>query len=96
MYNLPQCRGGSTGRAPVSKTGIRGFESLTRAPVLFAALFLSACTSTVTVTCPAVTEWTPGQQLEAIEEIQQLPPGSILVEFLLDYSEMREKLRACQ
>jgi hypothetical protein len=57
---------------------------------------LAGCTSTVTVTCPAVTEWTPGQQLEAIEEIQQLPPGSILVEFLLDYSEMREKLRACQ
>jgi hypothetical protein len=44
----------------------------------------------------AIREWTPGQQAEAAEEILALPPGSILVEMMLDYAETRAKLRACQ
>jgi hypothetical protein len=65
----------------------------------YAAILLLAvagCTSVPVAVCPAVREWTPGQQAEAAEEILALPPGSILVEMMLDYAETRAKLRACQ
>ena len=64
--------------------------------LLLAAGLLNACVRTVTVTCPAVTEWTPGQQAEAADKLLALPPGSILTEMMLDYAQLRDKLRACQ
>lgn len=64
---------------------------------LIAANFaLAACTSVPVAVCPSVREWTPGQQAEAAEEILALPPGSILVEMMIDYAELRAKLRACE
>lgn len=68
-----------------------------RAALLFcAALTLVGCTSVPVAVCPAVVDYTPGQQLEAVDEILALPPGSILERMLLDYHELREKLKVCQ
>jgi hypothetical protein len=64
---------------------------------LFPALLaISACTSTVTVTCPAPVSYTPGQQAEAADELLALPPGSILTQMMIDYGALRAKLRECQ
>jgi hypothetical protein len=68
----------------------RGFYILT---ALFAT---TACTSTVTVTCPAPAVYSPGMQAEAAEEILALPPGSILTQMMIDYGALRAKLRECQ
>jgi hypothetical protein len=57
---------------------------------------LVACTSTVTVTCPAPVVYTPGQQAEAADELLALPPGSILTQMMIDYGTLRAKLRECQ
>jgi hypothetical protein len=60
------------------------------------ALLLSACTSTVTVTCPAPVVYSPGMQAEAADELLALPPGSILTQMMIDYGQLRAKLRECQ
>jgi hypothetical protein len=57
---------------------------------------LAACTSTVTVTCPAPVVYTPGQQAEAADELLALPAGSILTQMMIDYGALRAKLRECQ
>ena len=59
-------------------------------------LFLQGCTSVPVAVCPAVVNYTPGQQDEAAGELLALPPGSILTQMLLDYHELREKLKVCQ
>lgn len=54
------------------------------------------CSRAVTVACPHPTEWTEGQQAEAADELLTLPPGSVLVDMMLDYARERAALRACQ
>ena len=63
--------------------------------LLPALLATSACTSVPVAVCPAVVDYTPGQQSEAADELLALPPGSILTQMLLDYHELREKLKTC-
>lgn len=61
-----------------------------------AAFALSGCTTTIVAHCPAIVPYTKGQQAEAHDELLALPPGSILPQFMLDYGELRERLRACK
>lgn len=59
-------------------------------------LGLAGCTTTTVAVCPAIVDYTPGQQDEAADELLVLPPGSIITQMLLDYGELRNRLRACQ
>jgi hypothetical protein len=57
---------------------------------------LAGCSTTPVPQCIAIVPYTPGQQAEAADEIMALPAGSILEQMILDYGELRAKLRACQ
>lgn len=58
-------------------------------------LAIAACSTTPVPQCPAIVPYTPGQQAEAADEILALPAGSILEQMILDYGELRAKLREC-
>lgn len=45
--------------------------------------------------CPPVVEYSRVFQAQAAEEVQALPEGSAVVEFLVDYAVMRDQARAC-
>ncbi len=46
--------------------------------------------------CPPVVEYDAGVQARAVEEVQVLPEGSMIVEMLSDYAVIREQARVCR
>jgi len=61
------------------------------------ALMLSACASHTPIpVCPEPVPYTAEQQNQAADELEALPPGSILPRFMQDYGILRAQVRACQ
>jgi hypothetical protein len=46
--------------------------------------------------CPGVVEYTIEEQVQVADELQMLPEGSMISEFLKDYAVMRDESRACR
>jgi hypothetical protein len=51
--------------------------------------------SDVQVLCPPVVEYTTVDQARAVEEVEALPEGAIIVRMLSDYAVLRDQARAC-
>ncbi len=60
---------------------------------------LSACATesseSVIGVCPSVVEYSQAEQALAADEIASLPDGAVLIEWMADYSVMREQARSC-
>ena len=61
--------------------------------------FLSACATVSSEpavgTCPPVVEYSQAEQALAANEIDALPGGAVLIDWLADYSMLREQVRSC-
>lgn len=65
-----------------------------------AAMSLTACgpepSKLAGPACPSLPEYTKGQQAQAADELERMPPGSIIADlFMPDYGRMRQGVRAC-
>lgn len=60
---------------------------------------LSACATVsserVAGVCPPVVEYSRAEQAHASDEIDALPEGAILSEWMADYSVLRDQARSC-
>ena len=45
--------------------------------------------------CPPVVEYNAAEQEQAANEVEALPEGAILIDWLADYSVLRELVRIC-
>jgi hypothetical protein len=59
---------------------------------------LSGCgtASSSTAVCPPVKEYSPHLQRQLADEVDALPPASIIPGFLSDYAVLRRQVRACR
>lgn len=57
-------------------------------------LFLSAC-ATVISECPIPKDYSAKVQEQAAGELEALPKGSVIGEFIADYGVLRAQARAC-
>lgn len=89
----PQNANKSTKTASQMKGSIA--RIIMRGLYLSALLLTTACTHTPVAVCPAVVEYSEGQQAEAADELLTLPAGSILTQMMVDYGELRARLRTC-
>lgn len=64
--------------------------------LLTAAVFLTGCETVVSEVagCPQLRTYSPEVQAKAADELDALPPGSVLPDLIGDYAVMREELRA--
>ena len=62
---------------------------------IIAVLFLGACASYVSA-CPPPVEYSPETSARLADELEALPPESIIPGIIGDYRLLREQLRACQ
>ena len=46
--------------------------------------------------CPPVVEYTREEQRRVADEVDVLPEGSVIVDWLADYTVLRGQLRVCQ
>jgi len=72
---------------------------LRRVVLLISLIWLTACAARVSdpvVICPAVRDYPPAFSQRLADEVQALPPDSAAVTALIDYVELRDRLRACQ
>lgn len=60
---------------------------------------LSACATVsseiVVAACPPVIEYSQAEQAQAADEVAALPKDSALIEWLADYSLLKEQARSC-
>ena len=60
---------------------------------------LSACATAnsdrVVGVCPPVVEYSYAEQTRAADEIEALPKGAFLTEWMADYNMLREQVRIC-
>ncbi len=69
------------------------------AALLIAMLWLSACAmdgSDVRSPCPAMVEYSPGEQAIAASEVDVLAKGAMVVRMLSDYAVLRDQAHACK
>jgi hypothetical protein len=70
--------------------------------LVLVAMSLTACGAApskivVSTVCPALPEYSKELQLKAAEELEAMPPGSVVAEvFMPDYGRMRDGVRACR
>ena len=58
---------------------------------------ISACaTGSSSTACPPIKEYTREQQVQVADELKLLPPDNQTSEFMKDYSQLREQIRACR
>jgi len=63
-------------------------------------IFLNGCATGSSdlqwaVVCPPVVDYGLEEQRRVAEEVETLPEGSAIVEWLADYAVLREQARAC-
>ncbi len=67
--------------------------------LMIVASFLSACAAlsseTVMGVCPPVVEYSQTEQAQAADEIAPLPQNAVIIDWLSDYSVMRDQARSC-
>jgi hypothetical protein len=60
---------------------------------------LSACATVsskpVIGVCPPVVEYSQAEQVQAAGEIEALPDGAVLIDWLADYSLLRQQIGSC-
>ncbi|MFT7596621.1 MAG: hypothetical protein ACI8R4_003957 [Paracoccaceae bacterium] len=60
----------------------------------------SACTTgsseSVTGVCPPTSEYSQAEQAQVADEVATLSEDSVLIDWLADYSLLREQVRICQ
>jgi hypothetical protein len=60
---------------------------------------LGACATVssepVVEVCPPVVEYSQAEQVLAANEIEALPGGAVLIDWLADYSVLRDQARSC-
>ena len=72
-----------------------------RAAVLAVAMiFLTGCATgssdrRLAIVCPPVVEYSREEQQRVAEEVEGLPEGSAIVEWLADYTVLRAEVREC-
>ncbi|SMX27279.1 hypothetical protein TRP8649_01382 [Pelagimonas phthalicica] len=59
-----------------------------------AALLLSGCAQGVSNALPPVKEYSPEVQARAADELEALPPNSVLAMMIADYAVLRAQVRA--
>ena len=56
---------------------------------------LGSCASTVSNLCPQVVDYSPAFQEKLAGEIEVAPQSEALIKVILDYADLRNRLRAC-
>ena len=46
--------------------------------------------------CPPVVDYTAAEQAGAVDEVQALPEGAVIVRMLGDYAVLRDQARVCR
>ena len=75
---------------------------LMRPPAALAAvtIFLTACAAgnsdTLRRACPPVVEYSQAEQARVAAEVDALPEGAVIAEWLADYAVLRAQARACR
>jgi hypothetical protein len=46
--------------------------------------------------CPPVVEYSQAEQAQAADEVPALPEDSVLIDWLADYSALRDQVRVCR
>ena len=71
-----------------------------RAALAAATIFLTACAGASSDTprkaCPPVVEYSRVEQVLVATEVDALPEGAVIAEWLADYAVLRAQARACQ
>lgn len=50
----------------------------------------------ITVSCPAIHQYTPAEEKALAQELRQTPKDSLTRRFITDYGELRGQTRACK
>jgi hypothetical protein len=60
--------------------------------------FLTSCATGnySVVVCPSIVEYTEAFQMRAASEIEMLAEGSAVLVLIQDYSQLRDRVRACK
>ena len=60
--------------------------------------FLIGCETvrSSTVVCPSIVEYTEAFQMRGASEIERLAEGSAILVLIQDYSQLRDRVRACK
>jgi outer membrane murein-binding lipoprotein Lpp len=71
------------------------------ASIVLAALLLAGCAPALppappAVVCPALVEYDQTTRNRAADEVERLPPGSVLAGMIADYAALRAAVRACR
>lgn len=61
-----------------------------------AVSLLAGCQTVPVPVCPSIVEYTPETQRAALAELQRLGKHSTLGRFMVDYKQIRDKLRSCR
>jgi hypothetical protein len=48
------------------------------------------------VICPPVVKYSREEQRRVVDEVEALPEGSVIVEWLVDYAVLRGQVRSCR
>ncbi len=74
--------------------------TLPRVALVAATIFLTACAGVsfdaAPSTCPPVVEYSRAEQARVAEEVATLPESALIPEWLVDYTVLRDQVRACR
>lgn len=62
--------------------------------LLLSSLFLTGCISRTLLVCPPIVEYTTEEQTKILEIIERIEEP-VLDRFIIDYGNLREKIRQC-
>lgn len=63
--------------------------------ILLAFISLTSCTNNISNSCPSFRPWTNAQEDTLAANLATLPPDSPLIAMGLDWSSMRQQIKAC-
>ena len=66
-----------------------------RLPLALTGLLLLSACATATFECPIPKDYSPDVQAQAADELDALPEGSVIADFIADYGVLRAEARAC-
>ncbi|MCL7465518.1 hypothetical protein MXB90_10710 [Phaeovulum sp. NW3] len=70
------------------------------AVLVIAMIFLTGCarvgSEATPSACPPIVEYSRAEQVQVADEVAALPEGARIIDWLADYSALRDQARACR